>query len=446
MRRVLVVDDEENLRLVLRTMLRGHGYEVETASNALDALAKVDSFQPDFVLTDVRMDGLDGIQLCARLRDHPSGIVVIVMSAYGSIDLAIEAIHAGAYDYISKPFKRDEVLLTLRKAVEREQLRRENRALRARLERAAPRLLGRSAAIERVRHFVQRAADAASTVLLRGESGTGKELVARSLHASSQRGSGPFLALACGAIPEATLESELFGHRRGAFSGAIGERIGLFEAARGGTLLLDEVADLTPNIQAKLLRVLQENVIRRLGETSERSVDVRIVASSRCDLEAMVRAGEFREDLFYRLNVLSIEIAPLRERMEDLPLLIEHFLSEQSSRVRRAAPRLNPEVEQALAGYAWPGNVRELENVLERAMLLGEGQTIGLADLPDALRAEPSVAPASELSIKRRTRLLEEELIRRALAETSGNRTAAARILEISHRALLYKIRDFGID
>jgi two-component system, NtrC family, response regulator AtoC len=449
-RRVLVVDDEENIRVVLRTLLRRHGYEVETAGSGEEALALVEGFGPDYVLTDVRMPKMGGLDLLATLRakNHPA--TVIVMSAYGNVELAIEAIQAGAYDYVQKPFKPEEVVLALRKAEEREMLRRENRALKEeiRKEHQFENILAKSAAMVDVFRTIQKIAEFKTTALVVGESGVGKELVALALHRRSKR-QGPFVAVNCGAIPENLLESELFGHKKGAFTDATADRRGLFEEAHAGTLFLDEIGELPLLLQVKLLRVLEDERIRRLGETRDIQVDVRIIAATHRDLELEVKAGRFREDLYYRLNVLLIHVLPLRERREDIQLLIEHFITRNNVRLGTQIRGLDAEARRALYEYAWPGNVRELENTIERAMVLCEGDTIGGADLPERLRkVEDPIASqmsSGELSIKKTSRFVEGVLIRRALEKTRGNRTRAAELLEISHRALLYKLKDYGI-
>ncbi|HEY8429064.1 MAG TPA: sigma-54 dependent transcriptional regulator [Sandaracinaceae bacterium] len=450
MTRVLVVDDEENLRLVLETMLRRHGYEVKAVPSAEQALALLEAFAPDFVLADVRMGGMSGIELTRELAARGSDATVIVMSAYGSVELALEAMKAGAYDYVSKPFKQDEVLLALRKAEERESLRRENRALKEQVRASSTfgDMIGRSAAMREVFRTIEKAAAYATTVLIQGESGTGKELVARALHQKSPRAAKPFVAVNCGAIPEALLESELFGHRRGAFTDATSDKRGLFEEAHEGTLFLDEIGELPLGTQVKLLRVLQEGTLRRLGETRDREVDVRVVAATVRDLAEEVEEGRFREDLFYRLNVLQLRVPPLRERREDIPLLVDFFVERNNARFGTRIRGIDAKARKLLLAYHWPGNVRELENVIERAMVLAESDVLGEADLPDKLR-EPDLAQAvlasGELSIKKTARYIEETLIRKALEKTGGNRTQAAKLLEISHRALLYKIKDYGI-
>ncbi len=456
MPRVIVVDDEENVRLILRTLLRKNGFDVEEASDGVEALARIRVQPPDFVLADVRMPHMDGISLSREVAALDVPTTVIVMSAYGTVDTAIEAMRAGAYDYIMKPFRGDDVIMTLRKAEEREQLKRENRELRRRIAVQQQDamvefegILSRSTAMQRLFRTLGKVAEYKSTVLITGESGTGKELVARAIHARSPRAGGPFVAVNCGAIPETLLESELFGYKRGAFTGAVTDRRGLFEEAGGGTLLLDEIGEMPQQLQVKLLRALQEETIRPLGDTTDRKVDVRIVASTVRDLGEAARAGTFREDLFYRLSVVTIEIPPLRARKEDVPLLAEHFLVKAAARIGKKPMTLSPEALRALVEYAWPGNVRELENTIERAVVLADGAGIGTADLPErVLQARDPIRAflaSGELSVKKTARFVEEILIRRALEQTGGNRTAASKVLEMSHRALLYKMKEYGI-
>ena len=452
MRRILVVDDEENIRLVLRTLLRKNGYEVETAEDGEQAIAQLDRFDPDVVLTDVRMPKVGGLDLLGTLQAKGHRATVIVMSAYGSVDLALEAMKAGAYDYIQKPFKQDEMLLVLKKAEERESLRRENRKLRAQVEseHTFQSILAKSAPMKEVFRTIAKVADFKTTVLVNGESGVGKELVARAIHDRSPRKHKPFVAINCGAIPENLLESELFGHKKGAFTDASSDRRGLFEEASGGTLFLDEIGELPLLLQVKLLRVLQEETIRRLGDSKDIKVDVRVIAATHRDLAADAKAGRFREDLFYRIHVLSLPIPPLRDRSEDIPVLVDHFLARNNERLGTKLRGLSSEAQRLLLEYGWPGNVRELENTIERAMVLAEGDCIELHDLPERLRQalDPvQVQLASgELSIKKTVAAVEQILIRRALVKTKGNRTRAAELLEISHRALLYKLKDYFID
>ncbi|MFW5875775.1 MAG: sigma-54-dependent transcriptional regulator [Myxococcota bacterium] len=450
-RRVLVVDDEENIRLVLRTVLKKHGYQVEVADSAEQALELLERFGPDFVLADVRMPGMSGLELCAEIRARGTGATVIVMSAYGSVDLALEAMKAGAYDYVAKPFKQDEVLLALKKAEERESLKRENRALKEaiRKDHQFGEMLGKSDAMEKVFRTVEKVAQHSTTVLVQGESGTGKELIARALHRHSPRAGKPIVTVNCGAIPDTLLESELFGHKRGAFTDAHTDKRGLFEEADGGTIFLDEIGELPLQLQVNLLRVLQEGTIRPLGATKDRSVDVRVVAATVRDLKREVDGGRFREDLYYRLNVLQVTVPPLRDRKEDVSLLLEHFVERNNGRLGTAIRGVDPQARKLLLDYHWPGNVRELENVVERAVVLAEGDQIRPEDLPERLREpiDPVAATlaSGELSIKKTSRYMEEQLIKKALESTKGNRTQAAKLLEISHRALLYKIKDYGL-
>lgn len=450
--RVLVVDDEENIRHMLDLLLTKEGYQVTTANDGQEALDTLQDKEFDAVLCDLRMPRLDGMQLLAELREQRVEATVIVMSAYADIDDALRAIQAGAYDYVAKPFKKDEVLFTLRKAEERQRLRSENATLRvaARGADAFGGIIARSEAMRRVFDTVRKVADYKSTVLLSGESGTGKEMVARALHTESVRAGRSFVAVNCGAIPENLLESELFGHVKGAFTDANRDKKGLFLEANGGTLFLDEIGDMPTALQVKLLRVLQEGEVRRVGENQPRSVDVRVVAASIHDLESLVREGSFREDLFYRLNVLPLHLPPLRERPEDIPLLVEHFIERHNQVMRTQVTGVSPRAMALLTAYGWPGNVRELENVVERALVLSDTELFGVESLPPAIQQARggvrAIFDSDELSIKKATRALERLLIGRALEETGGNRTAAAKVLEISHRALLYKIKDYFPD
>ncbi len=411
----------------------------------------VDSFGPDVVLTDVRMPKMGGLDLLTTLKAKGNEATVIVMSAYGNMDLALEAMKAGAYDYVQKPFKPDEIVLALRKAEERELLRRENRQLRdeIRKEHRFEDILAKSQKMQDIFRTISKIAEYKTTVLVAGESGVGKELVARAIHHRSSRRGGPFVAVNCGAIPENLLESELFGHRKGAFTDAVHDRRGLFEEADGGSLFLDEIGELPLALQVKLLRVLEDEKIRRVGDTRDLKVDVRIITATHRDLTTETKAGRFREDLFYRLNVLPILVPPLRDRREDSPLLIDHFVARNNNRLGTSIRGLDTESRRLLFEYPWPGNVRELENTIERAMVLAEGDQIVAQDLPDRLREARDPVQmqlaSGELSVKKTMRIIEEILIRRALQKTKGNRTRAAEVLEISHRALLYKIKDYQI-
>jgi two-component system response regulator AtoC len=451
--KVLVVDDELGLRQTLTLILKDEGHDVRAASDGNEALRQLAAAPADIVLCDVRMPGLDGLAFLERYGASSGGALVIMMSAYGDDDAAVEAIRRGAYDFIAKPFRADQVLLVVRKAIEREGLRREVAQLHQELSalRAPTGIVGRSPQLAASIALADKVARHPSTVLITGESGTGKELIARHLHRQSPRAAAPFVAVNCGAIPETLLESELFGHAKGAFTGATSERDGLFADADGGTLVLDELGELPVALQVKLLRALQEGEVRRVGDNASRRVDVRVVAATSRDLEADVAAGRFRADLYYRVNVVRIHLPPLRERTEDVPELVRHFIDRFNARLGLRVTGASAAAMRALIDHPWPGNVRELENVVERAMVLADHDRIDVAQLPALSPPAPppatteEMAPSLDLSVKRRTDALERVLIREALARTSGNRTRAARLLDLSHRALLYKIREYGI-
>jgi two-component system response regulator AtoC len=459
MRRVLVVDDEENLRHMLQTLLKREGYEPVGVPSVDSALLELGNLPYDIIITDLRMPGRSGMDLVDEVRRRNLDATVVVMTAFGSKDVAIEAMKRGAYDYLSKPFEADELILLLRKAEERERLFRENQSLARQVRSAGAEpegsfgdFVARSPQMLELFRTLRKIAEFKTTVLIDGESGTGKELVARAIHSSSPRARAAFIAVNCGAIPANLLESELFGHRKGAFTDANRDRKGLFEEASGGTLFLDEIGELPLNLQVKLLRVLQEGEIRRLGDGQDTKIDVRVVAATARDLAEEVKRGAFREDLYYRLNVFALHLPALRERREDIPLLVEHFLARMNARMGLAISGVTAEAMRILTACDWPGNVRELENTVERAVVLAEGPTIDVDSLPERLLAPASGTNAAQaavddgdLSIKRASRRSEEDLIRRALERTKGNRTRAAELLEISHRALLYKIREYGI-
>jgi two-component system, NtrC family, response regulator AtoC len=376
-----------------------------------------------------------------------------MMSADGDDDAALDAIKRGAYDFLQKPFRADQVLLVVRKAIEREGLRQQVLELHEEIAalRAPGGIVGHSAALQQAIAVARKVAKHPSTVLVTGESGSGKELIASLIHEAGPRATAPFVAVNCGAIPEQLLESELFGHAKGAFTGAVDQRSGLFEEANGGTLFLDEIGELPVPLQVKLLRALQEGEVRRVGDNAPRSVDVRVVAATSRDLESEVRAGRFRADLFYRVNVVKIHLPPLRERREDIPELVRHFIGIFNKRLSLRITSATPAAMRVLMEYAWPGNVRELENVVERAMVLADGTHVDVEHLPAAVQSLEAPVTASgdddlDLSVKRRTESLERTLIQRALRQTSGNRTRAARLLDLSHRALLYKIKEYGLD
>jgi DNA-binding NtrC family response regulator len=444
--RVLIIDDEESMRRMLRLVLQREGYLVEEAGSGKAGLDLLRERPTDLVLCDIRMPEMDGIEFLGELQQRNIATTVIMMSAYGSIDTAVECLKRGAYDYVSKPFKPDEIMLALRKAEERLRLLQENALLKKKLDKSGSidDLVYASRSISALVEQVRRVAEAMSPVLVTGETGTGKELIAKALHFSGPRRGGPFLAVNCSAIAANLLESELFGHAKGAFTGADRARDGLFLAASGGTLFLDEIGELPLELQPKLLRVLQENEVRRVGESKSRKLDVRIVAATARTLKDEVEKRCFRDDLFYRLAVVELVVPPLRERPEDIPLLAKHFVSAISARERRPVPTLEQDALEALQGYHWPGNVRELENFMEKTMIFCREQSISLATLPWEMRREQRSHDAP-FSLKQAGTRLEQEYIRKALAATGGNRTQAARKLEISLRALLYKMKEFNI-
>jgi len=449
---ILIIDDEENLRHMLSAMLARQGYQADTAENGAAGLQRLREKVYDFILCDIRMPEMDGKGFLTRALEENVPSPVIMMSAYGSVDTAVECMKMGAYDFISKPFKKDEIVMVLKKAEERERLKTENSQLRAVISGVDGfcGIISRNPAMQEIFGQIRKVTDLKTTVLILGESGTGKELVARAIHTSGIRAGKPFVAVNCGAIPENLLESELFGHVRGAFTDASSDKAGLFEQADGGTLFLDEIGEMPLSLQVKLLRVLQEEEIRRVGASASRKVNVRVVSATSRDLEGDVRQGRFREDLFFRLNVFCITLPPLRERVEDIPQLVSCFADRYAAGNGAAHIRCAPDAMRLLLGYGWPGNIRELENVIERGVILCDGANISAACLPPALRAtaggSADATPDEDLSIKKAEDAIERDLIRRALLKTGGNRTQAARILEISHRSLLYKLKEFGID
>jgi two-component system response regulator AtoC len=453
-KRVLIVDDEENMRHMLQVMLQKAGYVALVAADGLEGLEQMAEKNFDFVLCDVRMPQMDGMTFLKKSRQMRSDQTVIMMSAYGTMDSALEAIKIGAYDYISKPFKQDEVLLTLKKAEERERLKKENVALQDRLNKIEQKysfgnIIARSEAMAQVFDLVEKVAKHKTTVLITGESGTGKDLIAKTIHSNGNRVSVPMVSINCGGIPENLLESELFGYKRGAFTDAVKDKPGLFEEADGGTIFLDEIGELPLPLQVKLLRVLQEEEISPLGATTSKKIDVRIIAATSKDLQQEVDAGRFREDLFYRINVMKIHLPPLRERRGDIPLLVGYFIHLFNRKLEKEIEGLSSQAMPILMAYSWPGNVRELENVIERAVLLGKGRWITPDDLPQSITSvQPSpssISPEHTLSIKKASKTLERDLIRRALELTEGNRSKAAKILEISRPILISKIKEYGL-
>ncbi len=457
-RRALIIDDENGIRTSLGLILEDEGYDVSKAADAVEGLREARAGRFDLVLCDVRMPRQSGLEVLPDLILAQPDATVLMMSAYGQVDQALEAVRKGAYDYLAKPFQAEELLLAIGKAEERERLRRENRQLRRELSHGSSdvALVAASAAMREIYELVERAAEFKTTVLITGESGVGKEVVARAVHGLSDRADEPFVAVNCGAIPESLIENELFGHMRGAFTGAESEARGMFREADGGTLFLDEIGELPHATQVKLLRVLQEEEVRPVGAAKAYPVDVRIVAATARDLERMVEAGTFRADLFYRLNVFRLHIPPLRERRDDVPVLADQLLAALSRRMGKPSAPLDRETVEALREHPWPGNVRELENTLERALILARDGRVtrhlfpfaaGAGSATQAAATAPDVAAggSEDLSIKRRGRALEDRLIRLALARTAGNRTRAPQLLEISARALQYKLKEYEI-
>ena len=450
---ILVVDDELGLRHTLTLILGAEGHETRAAANGETALEMLAEQDADLVLCDVRMPGIDGLTFLDRYREAAGRALVIMMSAYGDDAAALDAIKRGAYDFLQKPFRADQVLLVVRKAIEREGLRQQVLLLHEEIAalRAPHGIVGHSEPLQQAIAVARKVAKHPSTVLVTGESGSGKELIAGLIHEAGPRAQAPFIAVNCGAIPEQLLESELFEHARGAFTGAVDQRSGLFEEANGGTLFLDEIGELPVPLQVKLLRALQEGEVRRVGDNNPRTVDVRVIAATSRDLEDDVRTGRFRADLFYRVNVVKIHLPPLRERREDIPELVRHFLGVFNKRLDLKITAVSPAAMRLLMDYAWPGNVRELENVVERAMVLADGMQVDIAHLPPLVLSRETLIAGNgntdlDLSVKRRTEALERALIERALKQTNGNRTRAAKLLDLSHRALLYKIKEYGLE
>lgn len=452
---ILVIDDEQNMRHMLKALLNTHEFQVDTAANGKAALKMVAQQNYDYILCDIKMPHMDGMAFLETAKSCIADSTVIMMSAYGNIDTALEAIKAGAYDFISKPFKTDEVLLTLKKAEEREALRRENRRLKdeikaVRGESDFGTMVGKSKIMSNLFELARKAASFNTTVLITGESGTGKELIARGLHNYSPRARMPFVAVNCGGIPENLLESEFFGYVKGAFTGADTNKKGLFAEAEGGTLFLDEIGELPLGLQVKLLRVLQEGEIRQVGSSQNNTIDVRILAATAKDLTREIAHGRFREDLFYRLNVMPIPIPPLRERPEDIPLLAHHFLRLINRKLGTNIKAIDPKAMSLLMNHNWPGNVRELENALERAAILADQDTILQENLSLTLKGNvQSCAPEpifTSLSLKTGKKLLEKHLITKALETTSGNKSKASELLEISYPALLSKIKELDCE
>ncbi|MBL8682341.1 MAG: sigma-54-dependent Fis family transcriptional regulator [Myxococcales bacterium] len=460
---ILVVDDEANLRRLIAAQLTQDGYEVHTVADGKEAVAALKEQHFDAVISDLRMPNMDGMTLLAHVQAEHGDIPVIVLTAHGTVETAVDAMRLGAFDFLTKPFDRAEMQLVVGKAVRTVDQRHKDVALDAD-ERGRYRIIGESPPMVAIYHLLEKVADTPATVLITGESGTGKELIARALHENSSRRQRPFIRVNCGAIPRDLMEAELFGHEKGAFTGAVTSKPGRFELAHEGTLFLDEISEIPVEMQVKLLRAIQEGEFDRVGGIKPTAVDVRLVAATNRELKSEIASGRFREDLYYRLNVLPIHLPPLRERRTDIPLLAEHFLLKQSTRLKRGSMKLSPEAIEAMRNYPWPGNIRELENVVERTVLLTDGDTIRPKDLPLEVqradeRGETAAAVADEAEddsaenapgglkqqVREASAKLERELIVRALAQTGGNVTQAARLLKISRKSLQIKMKEFGL-
>ena len=443
---VLVVEDEELMRSILRRLLEGSGYNVFTADSSETALEIFPGNDIAVTLTDIKMAGMDGLQLLDRIKAADAEAMVIIMTAYSSVDSAVAALRKGAYDYITKPFVNEDLLQTVRNAILQRELFHENRALRRELNKqyTFTEIIGQSESLQKVFSVVQKVADTNVPVLIQGESGTGKELVARAIHFNSGRAAKPFLAVNCGALPESLLESELFGHTKGAFTGAIAEKKGLFRSASGGTLFLDEIGEMPLPLQVNLLRALQEHEVTPLGSSSPVKFDTRIIAATNKDLEAEVAENNFREDLFYRLNVIEILLSPLRERRDDIPLLVRHFAAKSARNQNTEEKNVTPHAMSALLNYGWQGNVRELENAIERAFILS-GDEIDVESLPPRIRSNAEhTFPAVDTAAFRPTlEETERQYVMKIMADVDGDKTEAARILGIDLSTLYRKLKRY---
>jgi len=455
LKHILVIDDEDNMRHMLSTLLTKAGYLVDTAEDGHVGIRKITEIPYDFILCDIKMPKMDGLEFLSRIQGVIGRTTIIMMSAYGTMDTAISAMKLGAYDYISKPFNPDEIILALKKAEEREGLRKENVQLKEQVKKIEDsfrfgNMVAKSKRMENIFILAQKLALLNTTVLIRGESGTGKDLIARGIHFDGNRAKHPFIPVNCGGIPESLLESELFGYRKGAFTGADSDRDGLFQEAHGGTIFLDEIGELPMSLQVKLLRVLQDKEVRAVGDAKIRKIDVRVIAATAKNLEEEITGNRFREDLYYRLNVMAVTLPPLKERLEDIPLLARLFVDKFNNDIGRDIVDISPSTMARLLQHSWPGNVRELENVIERAVILCEKNIL----LPENLPTELGIKMGNNriddfldgFSIKVAQKIIEKRLITRALDATAGNRTKAAKLLEISHPSLLSKMKIYEID
>ena len=451
--RILVVDDERSMQEFLEILLRREGYDVVAASSAEEALLALESDEFDLVISDIRMPGMSGLELLDRVREVSPETLVILITAHGSTESAVEAMKHGAYDYLTKPCRVDEIRLVVDKALEKKTLSTENRLLRRQLQNqiAFPMLVGKSGAMQEVFELIRQVAPTRANILISGESGTGKELVARAIHSASDRREQPFVTVSCAAIPENLLESELFGHVKGAFTGAVSHKMGLFEVAHGGTLFLDEIGEMPQSLQVKLLRAIQDKRFKPVGGTQETQVDVRIICATNRELSSEVREGRFREDLFYRLNVIEVHLPALRERREDLPLLVHHFTQKYSAELNKDVHRVDPAARRVLDRHRFPGNVRELENLIERAVTLAPGNRITLDCLPRFLVEDPGgseaeAIPPEGLDLDRLLADYERTLLLRALEHAGGVKKRAAALLGITFRSFRYRFEKLGLE
>jgi two-component system response regulator PilR (NtrC family) len=451
--RLLVVDDEQSMREFLESFLRREGYDVSTAADVDTALSYLESDEIDLVITDMQMPEKTGLDLILEARELSPETAMVMITGFGTTDSAISAMREGAYDYLTKPFKVDELRIVIEKALEKKLLSNENRRLKEELrsQSRSRNIIGHSRVMQEVYELIGQVAETKTNVLVYGESGTGKELVARAIHDQSPRSGKPFVAINCGAIPENLIESELFGHVKGAFTGALQNKDGLFEAATGGTLFLDEIGELSHPLQVKLLRALQEKSIRRVGDTADRKIDVRIVSATNRRLEDEVAAGRFREDVYYRLNVIQLTLPPLRDRPEDIPLLAQHFIRRFADEIGKEVKGMDGEAFDMLSTYGFPGNVRELENLIERAVALARGPVIGTALLPPTVTANPSTGPISRIDdegvdLEALVATYERSLLSEALSKTGGIKKKAARLLGISFRSFRYRLEKLGLE
>jgi len=443
--KILIIDDDTSLRRVLEYNLQEEGYEVQAASSGEEGLYLFGQSRPDLVITDMKMSGMDGLMVLKAIKERSPATLLIIITAFGTVNVAVEAMKAGAYDYITKPFNRDELKLTVRKALQFSGLTEENRRLKSELSDKAEfrTMVGSSREMEKVFEVIRKVADTEAAILITGESGTGKELVARSLHANSSRRDAPFVAINCAAIPRDLLESELFGHTKGAFTGAVRDKTGKFQLAEGGTLFLDEVGELPLELQPKLLRALQEKEVEPLGGTKVQKLDVRVISATNLNVDKATADGTFREDLYYRLSVIPLHLPPLRERRKDIPLLIRYFCSKHGCE----KVTFDKDALESMVMYPWPGNVRELENAVERMLIMRNSEAIGPGDLPDKFRMHNVIGgavvrlPDDGYSLEQ----LEQEVVVEALERNNWNQAAAARFLRIPRHTLIYRIEKYGI-